>query len=199
MIKFKKIDKSKPYSIFKNFYVSAIKHKQPAIEAVAISSFCSKTKEVDSRFVNLKYIEGSEWIFFSNYSSPKAIQFSDNKKISALFYWEKIDVQIRIKAKIKKTRSSFSDNHFKLRNSEKNILAITSEQSKEVDSYNNFLEKMKKNSQNISYPLTRPKYWGGFSFEPYCFEFWEGHQTRINKRRLYKKAGSQWNLSFLQP
>ena len=32
-----------------------------------------------------------------------------------------------------------------------------------------------------------PEYWGGFSFTPYYFEFWEGHKSRINKREVFEK------------
>ena len=49
---------------------------------------------------------------FSNYESPKADQFFQNCNISCLFFWEKINTQIRMKAKISKTNSKISDRHF---------------------------------------------------------------------------------------
>ena len=36
-----------------------------------------------------------------------------------------------------------------------------------------------------------PNYWGGYSFKPYYFEFWSGHESRINKREILKKIN--WN------
>ena len=44
-----------------------------------------------------------------------------------------------------------------------------------------------------------PDYWGGFSFKPYYFEFWEGHEDRINKRKVFEKTDSGWNEFFLEP
>jgi pyridoxine/pyridoxamine 5'-phosphate oxidase len=35
----------------------------------------TKKNEVDSRYVNLKFISNDEFIFFSNYDSPKASSF----------------------------------------------------------------------------------------------------------------------------
>jgi len=92
-------------------------------------------KEVDSRFVNLKCILQDEWIFFTNYKSPKACAFEKHKQISALIYWNSINIQIRIKAEIKKTSKTFSDEYFKSRQPEKNALAISSHQSKKVDKF----------------------------------------------------------------
>ena len=44
-----------------------------------------------------------------------------------------------------------------------------------------------------------PQYWGGFSFTPYYFEFWEGHESRINKREVFNKIDGLWKQSYLQP
>jgi len=44
-----------------------------------------------------------------------------------------------------------------------------------------------------------PEYWGGFSFIPYYFEFWVGHESRINKREVFDKTEGIWKHSFLQP
>ena len=63
MISFTNIPSTKPYSLFKKKYNEAVKKKQNNIEAIAISSFNKKENEVESRFVNLKYIHKTEWIF----------------------------------------------------------------------------------------------------------------------------------------
>ena len=44
-----------------------------------------------------------------------------------------------------------------------------------------------------------PDYWGGFSFIPFYFEFWEGHESRLNKRESYEYKNNEWAHGFLQP
>jgi pyridoxamine 5'-phosphate oxidase len=44
-----------------------------------------------------------------------------------------------------------------------------------------------------------PEFWGGYAFTPYYFEFWEGHQSRLNKREVYKKNDDNWKHLILQP
>ena len=31
-----------------------------------------------------------------------------------------------------------------------------------------------------------PNDWGGFLFKPYYFEFWKGHESRLNERDVYE-------------
>ena len=52
---------------------------QKNIEAISISSYDLKHKEVSSRFVNLKFLENDEFIFFSNYDSPKSLAFNSDE------------------------------------------------------------------------------------------------------------------------
>ena len=65
-------------------------NKQKNIEAVCISSYNKVNDSVDARMVNLKYINDTEWIFFSNYNSKKAKQFIENSSISGLFFWNEV-------------------------------------------------------------------------------------------------------------
>jgi pyridoxamine 5'-phosphate oxidase len=192
------INKSEPYQKFISKYEAALRANQKNIEAFVVSSFNKEANEVDARFVNLKYIIDDEWIFFSNYHSPKAKQFLNHDQISCIFYWPNIDTQIRLKSKIKRSSKEFSDVHYKNRDREKNALAACSIQSEKIFSYDDFLSKYNKMLDADDFKK-RPRYWGGFSFFPYYFEFWEGHESRINKREVFDKIDGVWKHSFLQP
>ena len=198
MIQFQDISNQIPYLIFKEKYYEAINAGQKNIEAVAISSFDKKLNEIESRFVNLKFINDINFIFFSNYNSPKSKAFSSHNQIAAVFYWPSINVQIRMKAKIKKTSNAFNKEYFYERSEEKNALAISSNQSKLIDSYNQ-VKKNYNRSLEIDDLKKCPEYWGGFSFIPYYFEFWAGHESRLNKREVFDKTDGIWKHSFLQP
>lgn len=198
MIEFNSICNDKPYLKFKSLYEKSLKAGQKNIEAISIASYSSELQEVNSRFVNLKFINKKDFIFFSNYNSPKSNDFKNHNQITCLIYWDRIDVQIRIKANIKKTSKKFNNAYFLTRDYKKNALAISSDQSKIIASYEIVKENFEKVINNSN--LTRcPNYWGGFSFTPYYFEFWRGNESRINKRVVYELKKDKWIEYFLQP
>ena len=139
-----------------------------------------------------------EFIFFSNYDSPKAYSFSSHNQIAALLYWPSINVQIRMKAKIKKTTIEYNQKYFFDRSQKKNALAISSNQSKPINSYSQVKQNYNKSLNNDDLKKC-PEFWGGYSFTPYYFEFWEGHNTRLNKRDVYQIKDNDWEHVIIQP
>jgi len=187
-----------PYRKLRELYDLASSENQLNIEAILIASFSNEDNEVDSRFVNLKYVNNEKFIFFTNYDSPKSKQFESHSQISAVIYWNKVDIQIRMKAKILKLDSNLSDEHFKKRKIEKNALAISSKQSQPIDSYES-VEKNYANAMKQENLQIRPQYWGGYEFTPYYFEFWRGDKDRLNNRESYNLENEHWIKNFLQP
>ena len=198
MIKFNNLNQETPYQLLKEKYDEALNAGQRGIEAISISSYNKEIGEVDSRYVNLKFISNDEFIFFSNYNSPKASSFNSSNQIAALLYWPIINTQIRMKAIIKRTSNEYNQKYFFDRSEEKNALAISSNQSKPIDSYSQVKENYNKSLKNDDLKKC-PEYWGGYSFTPYYFEFWEGHESRINKREIFEKIDGVWKQSSLQP
>jgi pyridoxine/pyridoxamine 5'-phosphate oxidase len=77
-------------------------------------------------------------------------------------------------------------------------LAISSNQSSVIKSYASVENEYKKTLKNKNLNIC-PDYWGGYSFTPYYFEFWQGHEFRLNKREAYELNNSQWMHSYLEP
>lgn len=192
--------KSKPLKKLISFYCKAHEKKQQYIEAACLST-SSNENIPDSRFLNIKYINESGLIFFTNYNSPKAIQLDNNPYISLVFFWSSINTQIRIKAYAEKLSESLSDIHFKKRNFNKNILSISSNQSCKTKTYEDVVIKYEETLKNINDndDLKRPKYWGGYNLKPSYFEFWQGEKNRINKREVFEIENNKWKQYILEP
>ena len=198
MIKFINNNLDAPYVKFKEEYERAVSANQKIVEAITISSYSKLDNLVDSRYVNLKIVDNKEFIFFSNYNSPKSTQFESHDQISALIYWNTTNVQIRMKANIKKTPVDFNNKYFATRSKDKNALAISSKQSQKIDSYDSVMQIYNDTKKDADLEKC-PDYWGGFVFRPYYFEFWEGHDSRLNRRMVFELNNNQWNNFFLQP
>ena len=85
------------------------------------------------------------------------------------------------------------------RDKNKNALSIISDQSKKIDSLDDVKSKFDETLMNEEILSQRPKYWGGFSFIPFYFEFWEGQKFRLNKRQVFKEKNGNWSKFNLQP
>ena len=166
MINFINNNAAEPFLKLREKYSYAVKQNQRSVEAVSISSFNKLRGEVNCRYVNLKTIDNNKFIFFTNYNSEKSIEFKSHDQIAATLYWQSINTQIRIRAKIKKTSIEFNQIYFQNRSSKKNALAISSKQSSPIDSYESIKNNYKK-SLELDNLKECPDYWGGYSFEPY--------------------------------
>ena len=198
MIEFIQYCSEKPYSRLKKEYDKAKLFKQDLIQAISISSYSKINNEVDVRFVNLKMIKGKEFIFFTNYNSKKSEDFKMHNQIAASFLWPKTNTQIRMKATIKKVSSEFNQEYFLKRSKEKNALAISSNQSQVISSFEDVKTKFDQTLSSSDLKKC-PTYWGGYSFIPFSFEFWKGHEYRLNKRDLYVLDENVWKKSTLEP
>ena len=197
MIQFDNLSHESPYLVFKKKYEDSLNANQKNIEAISIASYSTSKKEVNARYVNLKIVEDKKFIFFSNYNSPKSQEFSTHNQIMASIYWSTTNTQIRMKAYIEKTSKEFNNAYFAKRDKRKNALAICSEQSAPIASYEALQKNYELALQNNNLSKC-PDYWGGYAFTSFYFEFWEGHDSRLNKRETYKLQNNEWVRGFLQ-
>lgn len=198
MIKFINPLNHEPYLKFKAEYDAALKNGQEYIEAISIASYSKDQNYVDSRYVNLKFIDGDKFIFFTNYNSTKSIQFKSHKQIAVNIFWQKTNTQIRIKANLRRSSEKYNNSYFRSRSPQKNALAISSQQSRVISSYSKVVEKYEEAMKSNDLEEC-PRYWGGYEFTPYEIEFWKGNQYRLNKRDLYTKADGSWSHNILEP
>ena len=108
---FKSLPESIPFLKFQDFYLQAEDAGQPFTEAGCISSV-DQDGAPHARYVNFKYFFEDNLIFFSSYTSNKALDFDKNQKVAINFWWPSIDVQIRAEGIISKCPEKFSDDHF---------------------------------------------------------------------------------------
>lgn len=187
-----------PYLRLKAEYDAALENGQENIEAISIASYSNDQEYVDSRYVNLKFIDGDKFIFFTNYNSKKSTQFMSHKQIAVNIFWQKTNTQIRIKANVRKSSKEYNNSYFRTRSPHKNALAISSKQSQAISSYSKVVEKYEEVMKNNDL-IECPSYWGGYEFTPYEIEFWKGHKFRLNKRDLYVKVDKLWSHNILEP
>ena len=152
------------------------------------------------RVVLLKGLSKKGFTFFTNYTSRKGKDLTENSSASLLFFWAELERQVRVEGEIKKISKVESQKYFNTRPIESRLAAWASEQSKTIpgrDYLDAKFEIFKREFKGKQIPL--PPDWGGFRLVPEYFEFWQGRESRLHDRICYKKSKSSWKIFRLAP
>jgi pyridoxamine 5'-phosphate oxidase len=156
------------------------------------------TGKPSARIVLLKKFDEEGFVFYTNYHSRKGKDISGNDHAALLFYWDKLERQVRIEGVIEKVDVSLSEEYFSSRPYESRLSAIVSEQSEEIPNrqfLEDRLEKVKKEGS-----IKRPEHWGGYILKPNYFEFWQGRASRLHDRLVFKRNETgAWKIARLAP
>lgn len=159
----------------------------------------SKQGKPSVRVVLLKGIDNNGFLFFTNYKSKKGKEIEENPYGSLLFYWDKLERQVRIDGKIEKVTKEESESYFKTRPYKSRLGAWASKQSTVIESRSVIVKEFLKFMVKFRNHVPLPDYWGGYRLVPESFEFWQGRPNRLHDRINYTKTKKQWKIERLSP
>jgi pyridoxamine 5'-phosphate oxidase len=156
---------------------------------------------VTSRIVLLKGIEDGKFLFFTNYQSEKANQMAANPSVSLCFYWPHLQRQVRINGTITKTSREASESYFATRPRGSRLGAILSQQSQAIDGRHHLEQQLQTlEAQYLGRDdIPCPENWGGYAVDPKEIEFWQGRESRLHDRLMYRKTPNGWKIVRLSP
>lgn len=188
---------SDPVKQFSKWFNEALKaNTEPNAMSLATSS---KNAKPSVRIVLLKGFDEQGFIFFTNYKSRKGKELLENPYASLLFFWNKLERQVRIDGKIHLISSAETREYFDTRPYKSRIGAWASPQSNVIDGRavlaKNFLKYLVKFRVNVPVPPN----WGGIRVVPEMIEFWQGRPNRMHDRIRYARQKSGWKIERLAP
>ncbi|MDP5120961.1 MAG: pyridoxamine 5'-phosphate oxidase [Spirosomaceae bacterium] len=154
-----------------------------------------------SRTVLLKALENDGFVFYSNYDSHKGEQMADNNKVSLLFYWDRLQRQVRIEGTVSRISEEISTAYFQSRPRSSQLGAWASKQSEVIENEQVLVEQLEfftKKFEGIEV-LPKPENWGGYVVNPNKIEFWQGRPSRLHDRLVFDLVDSDWKISRLSP
>lgn len=152
-----------------------------------------------SRMVLLKEYDEQGFVFFTNYESRKGKEINDNPFASMLFFWDKLERQIRIEGKIEKVSKQESEDYFETRPYTSRLGAWASKQSQKLNSRFKLMREVVLLMAKYPGDVPLPPYWGGYRLKPDAFEFWQGRESRLHDRIKYELDNGKWMKSRLYP
>ena len=212
---------SNPILVLKEWIGEARKSEiQPNPNTMSISTVdsmgCPNSRMVLCKEINedLGYL-----IFYTNYNSKKSKEIESHNNCSALFHWDPLGYQVRIRGKLIKSPNHESDNYFSTRKVGSQLSAWASNQSDHIENResldNQFQEIMKRfdildsdlDSTEIKIP--RPDFWGGYRIWVKEIELWLNQNDRFHDRLSFKRdliktssgfdSKNDWVVKRLQP
>jgi len=194
-----------PLQQFKEWFRFATDHKIPEPEAMSIAT-ASKSGVPSNRMVLLKEVDETGFVFYTNYTSRKSQELTENPHAALTFYWRDIHRQVRVVGRVEKISEKESVDYYNSRPIGSRIGAWASPQSKPVGEtevhtrYEELEKKFLAGKDTSQVEIPKPDYWGGWRVVPSEVEFWLGKPSRLHDRVCYTLTESgDWNIRRLAP
>ena len=187
-----------PFEQFKLWFQDAMDASLVEPNAMVVSTVSPENKP-SSRVLLIKKVDDRGFVFFTNYESRKGNEIANNQNGSILFYWDKLERQVRIEGRIEKVTKEESDEYFQTRPYESRLGAWASMQSRHLTSRFKLLKEVAVIMSKYPVHVPLPPYWGGYRLVPEYFEFWQGRESRLHDRIVYDRENNNWAKKRLYP
>lgn len=151
------------------------------------------------RMVLLKAFDERGFVFYTNYESRKAQDIEGSQRASLLFWWDRLERQVRIEGWVARNEPEDADAYFASRPYPSRIGALVSPQSRVIKDRAELeaLEEAARARHPTEVP--RPGHWGGYRVAPRRIEFWQGRRSRLHDRLVYTLSDNDWRIQRLAP
>ncbi len=187
-----------PFRQFAEWFEAALAADLMEPNAMTLSTVDAAGRPA-SRMVLLKGVDERGFVFFTNYDSRKGLDLAANPMAALLFWWDRLHRQVRIEGRAERIAEAESDNYFNSRPYGSRIGAAASPQSRVIGSRAELEARFKALEAAHPENLPRPSHWGGFRIVPDHFEFWQGRESRLHDRLVYRPVAGGWRIERLAP
>lgn len=198
-----------PFVLFSEWLNAAREVRANEPNAMALATVDANGRPV-SRYVLLKGLDESGFVWYTNYNSRKGQNLAVNPFGALTFWWCELQRQVRVEGHVQKVSEEESDQYFACRPRSAQLGAWASSQSEVIASrfaLEQQLKEMEKRFEGVE-NIPRPPHWGGYRLIPNRLEFWKGRSCRVHDRILFERntlpdgspdENSDWVTSRLQP
>lgn len=153
-----------------------------------------------ARIVLFKGLHDGGLTFFTSYAGRKGQELAQNPHAALVFWWDKLERQVRVEGRVDRLPAEISRKYFYLRPRESQIGAVTSRQSTVAESREALDRRYDDNVARLAgQDVPYPPHWGGYRVVPDAVEFWQGRAGRLHDRLRYARTTAGWHIERLEP
>jgi len=194
----KELVNSDPFVQFGIWLDEALSAEITDANAMTISTVDAECRPLN-RVVLLKGFDEHGFVFFTNYESKKGSDLAANPNVSLSFFWPQLQRQVIIAGQAAKVSAEESAAYFSMRPYESQIGAWASKQSSVIESRSALDAKFNAIREKFATDVPLPPFWGGFRVTARRIEFWQGRESRLHDRILYRVEDGNWLIERLSP
>lgn len=152
------------------------------------------------RMVLLKDVDDQGFVFYTNLSSRKGSELTDNPRAAMCFHWKSLKRQVRVEGDIEPVSAEEADAYFHSRHRSSRIGAWASKQSQPLDGRFELEKRVAEYTAKFHVgDIPRPEFWSGFRLIPRRIEFWQDQAFRLHDRVVYDAGEDGWTTTRLFP
>jgi pyridoxamine 5'-phosphate oxidase len=186
-----------PLTQFRRWFAEAERAEGNA-EAMTLAT-ATPAGAPSARMVLLRGFDERGFVFFTNFSSRKARELTENPQAALVLYWPQLERQVRIEGRVEIVTAAEADAYFRQRPRGSQLAAWASPQSQSIPSREFLEERVRQVTGQFPGEVPRPPFWGGLRVVPQLMEFWQGGEHRLHDRLVYRRTPDGWLRERLGP
>ncbi len=188
-----------PLAQFATWLAAAQAHPELREPYAMTVATVDRAGQPSARIVLLRGFDAAGFVFFTNYDSRKGRELDAVGKAALLWYWDRLEREVRIEGRVERLGAAESDTYFAKRPRGHRLSAWASPQSQVVADRAELEAAMAKADTEFPGDVPRPEYWGGYRVVPQRYEFWQGRANRVHDRLQYDNHDGAWQIVRLAP
>jgi len=190
---------AEPVTQFRRWFDTACESEIYLPDAMTLATV-DEAGRPNARIVVLRGVDERGFTFYSGGESRKGKELAATPQAALVFHWNRLERQVRVRGPIHDVPREEAEAYFAKRPRASCIAAWASPQSETIPDRDHLEARAREMEERFrDRDVPAPAAWRGYRVVPEEVEFWQGRESRLHDRFVYRRESETWRLSRLAP